>query len=170
MTNSSDLLSRRPERLVITGFRNIMAACELGDVNCWEAVWQQYIAELGCGPARRIVGELQYWTRTVRRHAERPLSFYPHCCRLLCHDECMALSLIAAAQADDGETGELAARYLTGQNHPDHLADVWNASLPFAAALGDAGQHVIPVTRDVVESIFIMQQKGACRTSCQRLN
>jgi hypothetical protein len=170
MANSSDLLSRRPERLVVTGFRNIMAACELGDVNCWEAVWQHYIAELGSGPARRIVGELQYWTRSVRHHSERPLSYYPQCCRLLCHDECMALSIIAAAQAEDEATGELAARYLTGQSHPDYLAEVWNASLPFAAALGEAGQHITPVTRDVVESIFLMQQKLGCRTSCPRLN
>ena len=170
MANTSDLLARRPERLVVTGFRNIMAACDLGDVNCWETVWQHYIAELGPTPARRVVGELQYWTRCVRIHAERPLSYYPQCCRHLCHDECMALSIIAAAQVEDQATGELAARYLTGQNSRDHLAEVWNASLSFAEALGDAGQHVIPVTRDVVESIFLMQQKTGCRSSCLRLN
>lgn len=170
MSNNIDLLSRRPERLVVTGFRNIMAACELGDVNCWEAVWQHYIAELGPAPARRTVGELQYWARSVRRHSERPLSYYPQCCRHLCHDECMALSIIAAAQAHDETTGHLAARYLTGQNQPERLADVWSASLPFAEALVEAGQQMIPVTRDVVESIFLMQQKAGCRTSCPRLN
>ena len=170
MTSTTDLLSRRPERLVVTGFRNIMAACELGDVNCWEAVWQHYIAELGPAPARRTVGELQYWTRSVRHHSDRALSYYPQCCRHLCHDECMALSIIAAAQGGDEATGELAARYLTGQSHPERLAEVWNASLPFAESLVEAGQRMIPVTRDVVESIFLRQQNVRCRSSCLRLN
>lgn len=57
MTASHDFLSRRPEHMVITGFRNIMAACELGDMHCWEAVWQHYIAEVGTSPARRMVGD-----------------------------------------------------------------------------------------------------------------
>jgi hypothetical protein len=170
MTTNSDLLTRRPERLVVTGFRNIMAACELGDMDCWEAVWQHYIAELGPGPARRPVGELQFWTRCVRRHAERPLSYFPQCCRHLCHDECMALSIIAAAQAEDEPTGILAARYLTGQNCAARLADVWQSTLPFAEALNEAGQQVLPVTADVVESIFRMQQNVGCRASCLRLN
>jgi hypothetical protein len=167
----TDLLSRRPERLVVTGFRNIMAACELGDMHCWESVWQHYIAELGAARARRTVGELQYWTRSIRSHAERPMTYYPQCCRHLCHDECMALSLIAAAQADDEATGELAARYLTGQCRAKRLSELWQASMPFAEALGEAGQHVIPVPRDVVESIFRMQQAtGGCRATCLRLN
>lgn len=170
MTSTLDLLSRRPERLVVTGFRNTMAACELGDLHCWEAVWQLYITELGSGHARQMMGELQYWTRSVRCHAERPLSYYPQCCRALCHDECMALSIIAAAQADDEATRLLAARYLTGQCCPAQLAEVWHAALPFAAALGQAGQYVYPVTGDVVKSIFRMQQAGGCRSTCVRLN
>jgi hypothetical protein len=170
MDSARDLLDRRPERLVVTGFRNIMAACELGDMDCWEAVWQHYIAELGAAPARRMMGELQYWARSLRRHAGRPLSYYPQCCRQLCHDECMALSVVAAAQAGDEATGLLAARYLTGVSAPRALADVWQATLPFACALSEAGQTMFPVTAEVVASIFHMQQQGRCRNSCPRLN
>lgn len=170
MTTSGDILSRQPERLVITGFRNIMAACDLGDMACWEAVWRQYIAEVGTAPACRMVGELQYWARSIRHHADRPMSYYPQCCRYLCHDECMAVSIIAAAQAQDRETGFLAARYLTGQNCPDQLAEVWHASIPFAAALCQSAQFVLPVTGEVVESINRMQQHGECRSACRRLN
>jgi hypothetical protein len=125
---------------------------------------------LGTGTARTLVGELQYWTRSVRQHAERPMSYYPQCCRHLCHDECMALSIIAAAQAEDQTTGHLAARYLTGQSCPARLSELWQASLPFAAALAQAGQLVTPVTSDVVDWIFRMQQAGGCRSSCPRLN
>lgn len=170
MTSTKDLLSCRPERLVVTGFRNIMAACELGDMACWEAVWQHYIAELGPEPARSTVGELQYWTRSVRRHAERPLSYYPQCCRHLCHDECMALSIIAAAQAEDEPAGLLAVRYLTGQNCPDRLWDVWQSAQPFACAMRRAGQHLMSVPGDVIESIFHMQQKMNRPSHCLRLN
>jgi hypothetical protein len=166
----TDLLARPPERLVIMGFRNLMAACELGDVACWEAVWQHYIAELGAPGARQMLGELQYWARALRRHAGRPLTFYPQCCRFLCHDECMALSLVAAAQAGDEATGVLAARHLTGQTDPAPLAEVWAATLPFAQALGRAGQDMYPVTANVVESIVRMQQAGRCRETCRRLN
>lgn len=165
-----DLLNRPPERLVILGFRNLMAASELGDVACWEAVWQHYIAELGPGGARRMLGELQYWTRALRHHAGRPLVFYPPCCRYLCHDECMALSLVAAAQAGDEVTGVLAARLLTGQGEPDSLAEVWQATLPFADALAAAGQDMYPVTAEVVASIARLQQMGRCRETCRQLN
>jgi hypothetical protein len=82
----------------------------------------------------------------------------------------MALAIIAAAQAEDEATGLLAARYLTGQCCPAQLAAVWQATLPFAEALVQAGQYVHPVTGEVVESIFRMQQAGGCRASCLRLN
>ena len=170
MPATPDFLARPPERLVIMGFRNLMAACELGDIACWEAVWQHYIAELGPRGARQMLGELQYWARAVRRHAGRPLTFYPHCCRFLCHDECMALSLVAAAQAGDEATGGARRAPSHGPADPAALAEVWEATLPFAQALGRAGQDMYPVTADVVESIVRMQQAGRCRETCRRLN
>ena len=140
-----DLLARRPERLVVSGFRNIMAAYDLGDASCWDAVWDQFIAELGAPWARRLVGELQYWTRCVRITAERPLAFFPQCCLQLCHDECMALSLVAAAQAGDEHTGLLAIQHLTGCNDTCRMQDAWFATLPFATALKCANQIMYPV-------------------------
>ncbi|WP_421694039.1 hypothetical protein [Aestuariivirga sp.] len=170
MATTQDLLSRPAERLVLVGFRNLMAATELGDMACWEAVWQHYIAVLGSSGARRMVGELQYWARSLRRHAERPLTYYPHCCRHLCHDECMALSMVSAAQAGDETTGLLAARYLTGTAAADRLCEVWQATLPFAQALNLQGQAMFPVTAEVVESIFAMQQAVRCGSRCRQLN
>lgn len=170
ITNSCDLLKRRPERIVVTEFRNIMAACDLGDMYGWEVVWQHYIAELGHAPARRMMGELQYWTRSIRQHSERRLSYNSECCRHLCHDECMALSTIAAAQAGDTATGQLAACYLTGHGCSARLSEIWEASLSFAEALGQAGQFVYPVTADVVDWIFRMQQASGCHATRSRLN
>jgi hypothetical protein len=154
---SIDLLARQPERLVVSGFRNIMAAYELADADCWEAVWRDFIAALGAPAARRLVGELQYWARCIRFNAERPLTYFPQCCLNLCHDECMALSIVAAAQAADAETGWRAARYLIGSRSERRLREVWTATLPFAAALREAELAMFPVSSDVVDSIFAMQ-------------
>lgn len=153
-----ELLARQPERLVIAGYRNMMAAYDLADANCWEAVWSQFIAELGAPSARRTVGELQYWARSIRANAVRPLSFFPNCCLQLCHDECMALSMIAAGQASDEEAGLMAATFVTGSTDGSRLQDVWQAAAHLAAALRAADQLLYPVPCAVIRSIHLMQQ------------
>ncbi len=81
MTNPTrELLARQPERLVVSGFRNIMAAYELADADCWEAVWRDFIAALGSTSARSLVGELQFWARCIRLNAEKTLAYFPQCC------------------------------------------------------------------------------------------
>lgn len=170
MPPAPDLLSRPAERLVITGFRNFMAACEFGDLACWEAVWDSCLDALGAPGARRMVGELQYWGRALRHHAGRPIAYYPQGCRFLCHDECMALSMLAAAQAGDEATARRAARYLSGRAEPAVLAGMWQASLPFAEALAGEGLALYPVTSEVVDSIDRLRQMGRCRASCRMLN
>lgn len=152
-----DLLSRRPERLVVSGYRHMMAAYDLADASCWDAVWSLYINELGAGPARRTVGELQYWARTMRAEARRPLSSFPHCCLQLCHDECMALSLIAAGQSLDQEAGYLAAEFVTGSRNDQGLKNTWQAASHLAAALREADQIIHPVPCTVIRSIHTMQ-------------
>ena len=114
---------------------------------------------IGRAPAaRRLVGELQFWARCIRLNAEKPLAYFPQCCLNLCHDECMALSIVSAGQARDAETGLRAARYLTGTSDMLRLRDVWHATLPFAAALHDARLAMYPVTVEVVDSISAMNR------------
>lgn len=153
-----DLLARRPERLVVAGYRNMMAAYDLADASCWDAVWSQFISELGAPAARRTVGELQFWARTIRANAARPLSCFPTCCLQLCHDECMALSMIAAGQAKDEEAGLMAAGFVTGTQDGARLQDVWRAASNLAAALQAVDQIMYPVPCAVIRSIHVMQQ------------
>lgn len=143
---SRQLLARRAERLVVSGYRNMMAALELGDGACWEEIWRCFTQELGAPDARRTVGEVQYWVRTLRANCERPLAFYPHRSLHLCEDECIALSLVASAQSDDADTGSRAAGLLTGSADVAKLRDVWQASGHLAAALRCSGQvmHACP--------------------------
>ncbi len=147
---SRDLLARRAERLVISGYRNMMAALELGDGACWEEIWRSFTHELGAQEARRTVGEVQYWVRTLRANSQRSLAFFPHRSLHLCEDECIALSLVAAAQAGDAETGCHAAGLLTGTGEVPRLRDVWQASTHLAAALQSSGQVMHACPRAVI--------------------
>jgi hypothetical protein len=152
-----DLMDWRPERLVVTGFRSCMAGYDYRDVDCWEAAWQTYLGELGPRCAPQLIGALQFWVRSVRHHARRPLRYFPQYCRHLCHDECMALSALSAAQAGDGTAGELAIRHLTATDEARAIGEVWSAGRSFAAALLETSQSLYPVTASVVESIAKMQ-------------
>jgi hypothetical protein len=152
-----DFLDRQPERLVVTGFRCCMAGYDFLDVACWEAAWQSYIRELGPQQARLLMGELQYWVRTLRLQAQREVTYFPQGCRNLCHDECMALSAVSAAQSRDAAAGCLAIRHLLSITDAAMLEDVWSATLSFATALANTGQPLYPVTIPVVESIARMQ-------------
>jgi hypothetical protein len=108
------LLDRKPERLVVTGLRCCMAGYAYGDIACWETAWQSYCSELGTADARRLMGELQFWVRTLRSESVRAIDVFPHGCGNVCRDECMALSLIAALQDHDEQTACLAALHLAG--------------------------------------------------------
>lgn len=152
-----DLLARQPERLVITGYRGCMAGYDFCDVACWEAAWSTYIGEIGPPAARCLMGELQYWVRSIRLGAERSLCYFPQGCRHLCHDECMALSVLSAAQCGDAAAGCLAVRHLTGASDPRTIDRLWADSASFAQALKGSGQPLYPVTAAVVESIARMQ-------------
>ncbi|MGH6908533.1 MAG: hypothetical protein ACREDX_11815 [Aestuariivirga sp.] len=153
-----DLLARQPERLVITGFRSCMAGYDFCDVACWEAAWQSYIGELGARRACCLMGELQYWVRNLRWQAQRAVSYFPQGCRHLCHDECMALSVVSAAQGNDTNAGCLAIQHLIGSSDRRIVDDVWTATRSFADALTQSDQPLYPVSATVVESIAKMNR------------
>jgi hypothetical protein len=53
-----DLFAYRPERLVVSGLRCTMARYDLGDPECWNRLWDIYVAEVGAATTRRLMGEL----------------------------------------------------------------------------------------------------------------
>jgi len=156
-----EFFSLTPERLVIQGFRNVMAAHDLSDAACWEQAWTAYIGSLGSGPARRLMGELQFWTRAIRSHAQKPMRYFPCSCRHICHDECMAVSALAAAQAGDRACADLAAIHLLGTQDAHALGELWHASWHFATALAMENLTLYPVTAAVVQSISAMEERHA---------
>jgi hypothetical protein len=99
------------------------------------------------------VGEVQYWVRTLCANSERPLAFFPNRSLQLCEDECIALSLVAAAQAGDCDAGCCAASMLIGTEKGSRVSEVWQASAHLAAALQGSGQVMHACPRTVIRML-----------------
>jgi hypothetical protein len=165
-----DIFSLTPERLVIYGFRNVMAAHDLNKAEYLERAWRDYIDALGTSPARRLLGELQYWTRTIRCHAAKSMHYFACRCPHICHDECMAVAMIAAAQCNDRRCTELAASHLLCCSDRDSLAEAWLASSHFGTALKLENLELFPVTAQIVTSIVAMEERNIARASGTQLH
>lgn len=136
-TCTGTLMDRPAEKLVMTGFRCWMAGYELGDIECWEIAWIEYANVLGPKDARSALSELQFWVRTLRKVTKREITCFPHCCKHVCRDECMALSLISAYQRQDRSAVRAAAHYLTALNDCPDLRALTDAGGGFATALAE---------------------------------
>jgi hypothetical protein len=147
------LLDRKPERLVVTGLRCCMAGYAYGDVDCWETAWRAYCGEVGTADARRLMGELQFWVRTLRAESARSIDLFPHGCGNVCRDECMALSLIAALQDHDEPTAYLAAHHLAGDIGEEPRRAVVGSGRSYAEMLAASGQKLLSVPPSVVLAI-----------------
>ncbi|MEL7542360.1 MAG: hypothetical protein AAGJ70_01145 [Pseudomonadota bacterium] len=90
-----------PERaLVGFGFRCWMRGAAHGEIASWELCWNAFAQALGTTGARRAVGDLSCWVRSLRASAGRTLKVFPTHCPGLCRDEVLAVSMIAASQND----------------------------------------------------------------------
>ena len=157
-TSADYLVTRTAERLVLTGVRCWMAGYEHGDIQCWETAWRHYSSVVGARDGRWLLSELQYWVRVLRDVAVRPIAFYPHCCRHVCADECVGLSLLAAYQRQDLATARGAAYRLSGLNPSAAFNLLIDASSSFATALSGAGQHLLPVPLHLVEHAAALER------------
>ncbi|MFP4538540.1 MAG: hypothetical protein ACLFPA_09575 [Dichotomicrobium sp.] len=88
----------RAERLTGFGFRCWLAGYQNGTIDCWEQAWNAYALELGPHAARHAIRDLSCWVRSVSGHARRGIALCPAACTQFGYDECLAVSMIAAAQ------------------------------------------------------------------------
>jgi hypothetical protein len=167
---TSNLFDMVPERLVVFGFRNIMATHDMGDGACLEIAWREYLQAAGAGASRRLMGELQFWVRSIRQCTRRDLKYFPCACRHICHDECMAVATIAAAQAMDRQLTIQAAEQLLGTQDVHAMSELWAASCHFAAALKLDGLELFPVTAHVIDSIAAIEQRNTLYPNSSALN
>jgi len=88
------------ERLTGLGFRCWLSGYQNGAIDCWEHAWNAYAGELGPRAARAAIRDLSCWVRAVRGQAQRSIELRPADCDQFCYDECLAVSMVAAAQHD----------------------------------------------------------------------
>ena len=141
------------ERLVLTGFRCCLAGYQHGSIECWEVAWNEFSRELGTTGARRVFGDVLFWARAVRGASRRRIDCYPYCCRQVCRDECMALSVISALQHDQPDLARIATYHLTQADRSDEVTAAAASADALAASLMDEGRILMPVTADVITSI-----------------
>ncbi|WP_181704281.1 hypothetical protein [Chthonobacter albigriseus] len=147
---NAPVLARQPERLVVEGLRHWLNGYSTGSIDCWELGWELFAREIGPRDARRLLGELSWWVREIRRAAGKPLACFPYGCQCICRDECLALTLVAAAQNGDADTIAGAARHLVGEEATDTALA---ATRGFGEALDELHQRLLPIPMWVVDDI-----------------
>ncbi len=124
-----------PERLTGMGFRCWLAGHQDGQLTCWEDAWNLYARELGPEAARVAVRDLSCWVRAISGHARRPIRICPASCERFAYDECLAVSMIAAAQHDCPAIKACAFALLGAQPFDEVIA----SASRFAACLRENG-------------------------------
>lgn len=143
-------LDRRAERLVVEAFRRWKMGGESGSCGNFDRTAEFFIDELGPAEGRRLFLAFLRWLGTIDGFREGPALASPVECPRLCRDECMALAMVAAAQAADREGVEAATGRLV---EPEGLAPAVAAAEHFAAALASGGHHLLPIPAAVVRDI-----------------
>lgn len=142
---------RKPELLVLEGYRRWMAGYETGSVTPWEMTWTLYEATLGAERGRRAMAELGHFVRTLRRCASCPLLSFPFGAHHVCRDECLTLGLVAGLQHGDQPASDTC---LAAMACPLRQAEVGAAARSFAGTLGDLDQVLLPIPLHAIEDVL----------------
>jgi hypothetical protein len=155
-----DLFQYRPERLVVGGLRCTLAGYEFGDPLCWDRLWDFYAGEVGVSATRRLMGDLQYWVRAIRKATEPAPTYYPFGCRYICRDECALLSLLSALQHKDEECAAYAIGSLPAADRHKLTAAVRQPSEAFANAMLELGEVLLKIPTHVLRSVVEAPRAG----------
>jgi hypothetical protein len=132
-----------PDRLVGVGFRCWIAGFQQGDIGSWELAWDAFSRAVGARAAKPLMHDLACWVRAVQDTAKRQIEINPTECRKFCRDECLAISMIAAAQHSACPAIRACAVALLGSPRID---DAMQEAEAFAAHLREADQILSPGT------------------------
>jgi hypothetical protein len=132
-----------PERLVGFGFRLWLNGFRTGDISSWEEAWSAYAGAIGAVAAKTAVGQLSCWVRTIDSCAQRELKTSPNDCPNFCHDECVAIAMIAACQHHACPAMRACAFALLGCSMIDEVVE---GAESFAQAMREAHQVLSPTS------------------------
>jgi hypothetical protein len=141
-----------PERLVGFGFRLWLNGFRTGDISYWERAWSTYSGTIGATAAKTAVGQLSCWVRAIDCYAQRELKTAPNNCPRFCHDECVAIAMIAACQHHACPAMRACAFALLGCSMIEEVVDVAEA---FAQTMREADQVLSPASAQTA-SLLLM--------------
>jgi hypothetical protein len=141
-----------PERLVGFGFRLWLNGFRTGDISSWEQAWSAYAGTIGAAAARTTVGQLSCWVRAVDCYAQRELVTAPNDCARFCHDERVAIAMIAACQHHVCPAMRACAFALLGCSMIEEVVEVAD---DFAQAMREAQQVLSPASAQTA-SLLLM--------------
>lgn len=148
-------LERRPESLVVGGYRRIVDCALAGDTpggrQAADALQQLHRNCLGPAESRIVVDGLTTFVATLSRCATCPLRAFPSDSRHLCRDECLILALISALQHGDDSAGRQTACALTC---PARVAETLAASGDYAMRMKMFGQVLLPVPENAISTLL----------------
>jgi hypothetical protein len=148
-------LERRPEALVVGGYRHIVDCALAGNTPdgrlAADALQQMHRDSLGPAESRIIVDGLTNFIATLSRCAACPLRAFPSESRHLCRDECLILALISALQHGDDSAGRATACALTC---PARSVETLAASGDYAMRMKMFGQVLLPVPLSAVSALL----------------
>ncbi|MBO0765777.1 MAG: hypothetical protein J2P50_14500 [Hyphomicrobiaceae bacterium] len=146
-----------PERLVGFGFRLWLNGFRTGDISSWEQAWSAYAGTIGAAAARTAVGQLSCWVRAIDCYAQRELVTAPNGCERFCHDERVAVAMIAACQHHVCPAMRACAFALLGCSMIEEVVEV---AEDFAQAMREAQQVLAPASAQAA-SLLLMPPASA---------
>ena len=136
-------------RLVIDGIRCCLAGYRYEDIACWETAWRVFETNIRNGAVRRLMGELQYFSRVLLRLGRPELRFWPYGCGGLATDEELVLDFLAAVQSQDLPCARRIGSALLPLHHYPMFNDLVEAAESFVTALTEADQELDRRSPDV---------------------
>lgn len=88
----------RADTYVGTGFRYWLTGLRTGELSHWERAFTVSAQCFGVATARDVCRDFSQWVRLLSERSHRELLVSPLACPTFCHDECVAMALIAAYQ------------------------------------------------------------------------
>lgn len=149
---------RSPEKLVLEGYRQLMAGFETGSIAPWELTWALYEEILGSRQGAQAMGELSIFVRSLRKCASCPLRAFPFGAQVVSREECLTLGLVAGLQHGDGETAALCASAVSCPLRSGELAA---AARPLAETLSRCELTLLPIPRRAIEDIMNRATRAA---------
>jgi hypothetical protein len=146
-----------PERLVGFGFRLWLNGFRTGDISSWEQAWSAYAGTIGATAARTAVGQLSCWVRAIDCYAQRELVTAPNACARFCHDERVAIAMIAACQHHACPAMRACAFALLGCSMIEEVVEV---AENFAGAMREVQQVLSPASAQAA-SLLLMPPASA---------